>query len=90
MFDRINGLYQRDREGICRIVRSSDYAIHLIDGMFQCPVFDTSLMQELTDIPSATLNRYLKQLVERGILFTDEKKRNKLYFYFELLDLLEG
>ena len=43
---------------------------------------------EKTGIPMTSVNRYLNHLVESQILFTDNKSRNRTYYYYEFLDIL--
>ena len=87
LIDKINRLYQQHMEEACKIIRSSSYVVNIIDVMFKYPVFNAAKMQQEVDIPLATLNRYLNLLVDNKILFTDQKKRNKTYFYYDLLEL---
>ena len=83
----VNNLYAKNMDVACRLIKSSSSVVKLMDGIFHMPVFDAKIMQELTGIPLATINRYLNIMVDHGILYTDGKKRNKMYFYYDLLSL---
>ncbi len=88
LIEKINNLYQLHMDEACRLIRSSSYVVNIIDEMFKHPIFNAAKMQQEVDIPLATLNRYLNLLVDSKILFTDQKKRNKTYFYYDLLELI--
>ena len=84
---QVNALYDRHIKEACNLIRSSSSVVKIIDEMYQRPIFDGKLMQRSSDIPLATLNRYLNTLVEAGLLYTDGKKRNRTFFYYDLLSL---
>lgn len=84
----INILYDMHLEKICNLIKSSSGINKMVDVLFQYPIFDAKIMQKCTDIPLATVNRYLKMLVDNNIIYTDDKKRNRNYFYYDLLALL--
>lgn len=87
LIDKINKLYQQHMDMVCKLIRSSSYVVRIVDSIFKYPVFNAAIMQKEVDIPLATLNRYLNLLVDNKILFTDQKKRNRTYFYYDLLEL---
>lgn len=84
----INELYAKHLTKACDLIKSSSGINKMIDLLFQYPIFDAKTMQQHTGIPLATVNRYLKLLVDNNIIYTDSKKRNKNYFYYDLLALL--
>ena len=87
MIDGMNLLYDKTIDNVCKLINSAS-GIKLVNMMFQCPVFDSKTIQEKTDIPTASANRYLNILIKNDILFTDGKKRNRLFFFYDLLKLL--
>ncbi|MBQ7501242.1 Fic family protein [bacterium] len=87
IISNVNELYSKHMEIACGLIKSSSSIVKIIDGIYQMPIFDARLLHEFTGIPLATINRYLNIMVERGLLFTDGKKRNRLYFYYDLLSL---
>lgn len=84
---KVNELYERHMKQACSLIKSSSGVVKIIDGMYQMPVFDAKFIQSFSEIPAATVNRYLNLLVESGILYTDGKKRNRTFFCYDLLSL---
>lgn len=87
MISDINLLYEKDLEKACSLVRTGNMRT-LINLLYQYPVINASTVAQNSDIPAATINRYLNILVEVGILYTDDKSRNRTYFYYDLLNIL--
>ncbi len=85
----INFLYDKHIAVACEISRSSNM-VNIIDALYRQPVTTAKKIAEMTDVPTASVNRYLGQLVDAGILYTDSKGRNRTYFYYDLLTLLRA
>lgn len=86
----INKLYEKTKERSCELIKSSSSIIKIVDLIFQYPVFDAKIIQRETNISLATINRYLNVLVEEGIVFTDGKKRNRNFFFYDLIALIKA
>lgn len=83
----INALYSKHMEIACGMARSSNM-VDIINALYQNPVTNAKQIASATNIPMTSVNRYLAQLVENQILFTDNKKRNRTFFYYDLLEIL--
>lgn len=83
----INALYSRHMEIACDIARSSNM-VEIINALYKYPITTTKQIAGITDIPMTSVNRYLGQLVDSKILFTDNKSRNRTFFYYDLLEIL--
>lgn len=83
----INELYSKHMEIACNMARSSNM-VDIINALYQYPVTNAKQIAALTKIPMTSVNRYLNQLVENKILFTDNKKRNRTFFYYDLLGII--
>lgn len=83
----INLLYEKDLEKASGLVRTGNMRT-LINLLYKYPIVNSSTIAQCSDIPSATINRYLNVLVEADILYTDDKSRNRTYFYYDLLNIL--
>ncbi|MFW5980818.1 MAG: helix-turn-helix domain-containing protein, partial [Halanaerobiaceae bacterium] len=60
----------------------------LLKAMFQTPIFNVKKISELTGIPDTTCRRYLSTLEQEKIIYSDNKQRNRKYYYYNLLDLI--
>lgn len=87
MVDQINALYENDLERAKSVIKSSK-VVDLINLLYKYPVINASMVTEYTEIPAATATRYLSLLVEHRILYSDNKSRNRTYFYYNLLGIL--
>ncbi len=87
IIDEMNKLYEVVKESACKVVKSSSI-IGIVDTMFRFPIFDAKTIQNETGISLATVNRYLNTLLQEGIIYTDGKKRNRNFFFYDLLSLI--
>ena len=89
MISDINALYEKHLTIATEKARSS----HMVDVMnilYQHPIISGKAMAKLTGIPPTSVNRYLGMLVEEKILYTDNKKKNRTFYYCDLLDILRS
>lgn len=85
--DRINALYEETIEKSKTLVRSSGIQ-DVINIIFEYPVFTSNTIKSRLDIPSATLNGYLRKLIDAKIIYTDGKIRNRKYFFYDLINII--
>lgn len=87
MISDINLLYEKDLEKASGLVHTGNMRT-LINLLYKYPIVNSSTIAQCSNIPSATINRYLNVLVDADILYTDDKSRNRTYFYYDLLNIL--
>lgn len=87
MVDKINALYERDLEKACSLLRTNKMK-EIIDLLYQYPIVTSNWVSSETNIPMPTVNRYLNLLVDNEILYTDQKQRNRTFFYYDLLNII--
>lgn len=87
IIEEIDKLYEKDLDKAMNVINSTN-VVDLIKCMFQRPIFDVKTISSLTGIPDTTCRRYLSTLEEGKIIYSDNKIRNKKYYYYNLLDLL--
>ena len=87
MISDINDLYNTDLEKVCEI-NNSGKMVDVINLLYQYPVVTSNILVEKLSYAPSTANRYLKLLVDNDVLYTDQKSRNKTYFYYDLLNIL--
>lgn len=85
----INNLYCEHMKIACGISHSSNM-VDIINALYQHPITSAKQIAEMTKIPMTSVNRYLGQLVDNKILFTDNKSRNRTFFYYDLLGILRA
>ena len=89
MVTDINALYDRHMKDVCEITKSSN-SVEIINSLFKSPITTAKEIAEITNLPMTSINRCLSKLIDEKILYTDNKKRNRTYYYFELLDLVRS
>lgn len=87
VIEEINNLYERDLARGLNIMNSAKM-VSIINALYKLPIINSKELSKLTDISMPSLNRYLNKLVENQLLFTDNKKRNRTFYYYDLLDIL--
>ncbi|EOC99377.1 Fic family protein [Caldisalinibacter kiritimatiensis] len=87
LIEAINELYERDLKEAMKLVKSNNI-IKIVNAMYQRPIFNVKTMVNMTGISDTTCRRYLEDLEKNNIIFSDNKIRNRKYYYYNLLDLL--
>lgn len=81
-------LYEQYKQKITEVLNTKN-GIYVVDALFTTPVFRSSKLHEQIakkiSIDNATVDRYIKKLVDGGILIAEEEKTRNKKFYFEKL-----
>ena len=90
---KLQGLYEEYKIIINEILNTKN-SIYILDALFQHPICKSNTIFETiskkTNIDSSTIDRYLKKLVENGILVPEEdKERHKKYYFKKLIDIIQ-
>ncbi len=56
--------------------------------MFERPIFTKKTILNKLDIPTSTLTNYLNKLEEAEVIYSNDKYRNKKYYFYDLITLL--
>jgi Fic family protein len=83
----INKLYEEHFAAACALARSNQMGA-LVNLLYKYPVINAATVSKETEIPPASINRYLNLLVEAGILYTDNKSRNRTFYYYDLMNII--
>ncbi len=87
IISQINNLYEKHLSIATDLARSSNI-VSVINALYQYPVASGKQIANAAGVPQTSVNRYLSLLVENRILYTDNKRKNRTYYYYELLDIL--
>lgn len=90
---RLQNLYE-DYKTIINEILNTKNSIYILDALFQHPICKSNTIFETvskkTNIDSSTIDRYLKKLVEKGILIPEnDKERHKKYYFKKLIDIIQ-
>lgn len=70
-------------------IKNSTKTEALINAIFKFPVCSCDTLYIDTGINKNTIRQYLKVFCDLKILFSDQKQRNKRYYFMELIDILQ-
>ena len=87
LITKINALYDDHMNKACALARSSGM-VDVINALYTYPITNAKQIAAVTNAPQTSVNRFLNLLVENKILYSDNKPRNRTYYYYALLDLL--
>ena len=86
--DQLNDLYVKTKSTVKEVINSPKY-----DGILEClfkqPILTSTYLAERIKVSSGQATRYLATLEKEGVLLGDDKKRNRRYYFNELLDLIQ-
>lgn len=90
---KLQNLYE-DYKTIINEILNTKNSIYILDALFQHPICKSNTIFETvskkTNIDSSTIDRYLKKLVEKGILIPEnDKERHKKYYFKKLIDIIQ-
>lgn len=88
IIDDINSFYKKATEQARQLFKST-LIDQLFDMMFQSPIFTAKVLHDRTGIPVTTINRYLNKLADHNLIYSAGKKRNRIFFFYDLLSLLK-
>ncbi len=84
--DSLNNLYVKVKTILKESISTPKYD-SIIECLFVQPIITTSYLAERLCISQGQAKRYINTLEEKQILMGDDKKRNRTYFFIELLDI---
>jgi len=85
---KIKSLYEQKKQEITELTKSQ-FAIKILDALFIKPIFKSGDFIRISKIPKTSAFRYIAILEKNGIISSDKKHKNKLYFFKELLDIVK-
>lgn len=84
----VNKLYENTIKKIKTISRSNGM-MDIIAEVFRQVIFDVNSISEKTNIPTTTIRYNLGILKKNKFIYSDNKKRNKSYYFYDLLNLIK-
>lgn len=84
--DSLNELYKSTKLTLQEKINSPKYDM-IIDCLFTHPILSSSYLAERINVSKGQAKRYLDTLEEVNILSGNDRKRNRLYYFVDLLDL---
>lgn len=84
--DRLNILYQKTKAVVQECINSPRFD-KIIECIFTQPIITVAYLSEQLSVTAGQANRYLEKLESKRILFGDDRKRKRKYYFVELLDL---
>ena len=85
---KIIGLYEQKKQRITELTKSQ-FSIKILDALFMMPIFQSQDFIKISKIPKASAFRYIGILEKNGVILSNKKRKNKLYFFNKLLDIVK-
>jgi Fic family protein len=85
---KIIGLYEQKKQRITELTKSQ-FNIKILDTLFMMPIFQSQDFIKISKIPKASAFRYIGILEKNGVISSNKKRKNKLYFFNKLLDIVK-
>lgn len=87
IISEINLLHEKHLELISEFCKLAN-ALPVIDMLYEYPITTAKQVVERTNLPLTSVNRMLNMMVEKNILITDGRQRNRKFIYYGLLDII--
>ena len=84
--DDLNALYLKTKNAVKECINSPKFD-EIIECVFTRPILNADILEDILVVSRGQAIRYLNVLEEKRILFGDDRKRGKTFFFGELLDL---
>jgi len=85
---KIITLYDYKKQRITELTKSQ-FGIKILDALFMMPIFQSQDFIRLSKIPKASAFRYIRILEKNGVISSNKKRKNKLYFFDKLLNIVK-
>lgn len=83
----IEELFERDLKKARKVI--TGYKIKkVMEYMYYRPIFQVKTISDSSGVSYSTCKRYLDVLEKQKIIYSNQKTRNRMYFYYDLLDIL--
>lgn len=85
---KIISLYEYKKQRITELTKSQ-FSIKILDALFVMPIFQSQDFIKYSKIPKASAFRYIAILEKNEVISSNNKKKNKLYFFNKLLNIVK-
>jgi len=87
--DALNSLYKKTKDTVKECINSPKFD-EIIECLFTHPVINAETLMDKLTVSRGQAVRYLNTLEGKRILFSDDRKRGKTFYFVELIDLARG
>lgn len=84
--DSLNNLYEKTKHIVKETINTPKFD-KIIECIFTQPILTSAYLAEQLSVTKGQAKRYIDKLEEKQIIFGDDRKRGRKYFFVELLDL---
>lgn len=87
-YEKLNLAEQLFEEGKEKLTTPSEVAVW--SAMFAHPITDVRQIVNETALAPATIRKNLNRLIELRFIFGDDRKRNRRYYFYDLINIIQG
>lgn len=84
--DALNSLYKRTKKQVKESINSPKFE-KIIECIFTQPIVTAKYLAQQLSVTDGQARRYLETLEKINVLFGDDRKRGRKYYFVEMLDL---
>ncbi len=85
--DSLNKLYDKTKVLVTECVNSPKFD-EIMNCLFKQPILTANSLAKTLNVSNIQANRYLSSLENKSILYGNDMKRNRRYYFMELLELM--
>lgn len=85
--DVLDNLYEKTRTILSDSVNSPKFDA-IMETLFKQPILTSKTLSERLSVSVGQAKRYLEVLEKKHVLFGSDRRRNKLYYFLELLEAM--
>ena len=87
--DALNTLYTKTKNTVKECINSPKFD-EIIECLFTHPLLTAKWLEDQLSVSHGQAVRYLNVLEEKNVLLGDDRKRGRVFYFAELLDLARG
>lgn len=87
--DSLNMLYEKTKKTVQEVTKSTK-CDDIVECLFTHPVLTSSYLSERLNVSMGQAKRYLNVLEEKQVLLKNDRQRNQMFYFVELLDMVRS
>ncbi|MFD1205598.1 Fic family protein [Sporosarcina contaminans] len=87
-YEKLDRAEQLFKEGVKRITKNSTRKVW--GTLFHSPITNAAQIANYTGLTQQTVRSGLQELEQLGMVFGDDRRRNRKYYFYDLINIIQG
>lgn len=87
-YEKLDRAEQLFKDGVRRITRNSTQKVW--GALFSSPITNAAQLAALTGLSAQTVRTGLQELEQMGMVFGNDRKRNRKYYFYDLINIIQS